>query len=247
MDIILVHVYSRVGLAARREEIDHCIIRYTIDLSLFFRIFEFCITFYIALIRTLILSLSRLFLSPQLVILSPQNTLFSAYSHHRSILYTIMKFSSAFSSSSTTTIILLLAASSVSAFAPSRPSSSMIQSSTSTSSSSALNIVVGDTAEAFADRVKSIFRTIVKSTDKSQKFDNIVQSNFPGAITNQELVQNAVSLLSKKGYDGENTLLATSLCCDELARKLEDDFNGIYGKNFNLGGLGTLYIRSSNN
>jgi hypothetical protein len=155
-----------------------------------------------------------------------------------------MKFSSAISSISTTTILLLVAASSVGAFAPSRSSSSiMIRS--STSSPSALSIVVGDTTEAFADRVKSIFKTIVKSTTKSEKFDDIVQLNFPGAIPNQELVQKAVSLLSKKGYDGENTLLATSLCCDELARKLEDDFNGIYGKNFNLGGLGTsLYSNS---
>jgi hypothetical protein len=31
--------------------------------------------------------------------------------------------------------------------------------------------------------------------------------------------------------------LATSLCCDELARRLEDDFVKVYGNNFNLGGL----------
>ena len=152
----------------------------------------------------------------------------------------MMKFSSA-------SISLLLLVSTVSAFVPSSSSSMIIRSSSTTSSSSssssALNIVVGDTKEAFADRVKSIFKTKKKSTTKSEKFDDIVQSNFPGAITNQELVQKSVSLLSKKGYDGENTLLATSLCCDELARKLEDDFNGIYGKNFNLGGLGTLTLR----
>lgn len=46
-----------------------------------------------------------------------------------------------------------------------------------------------------------------------------------------------VNILAAKGYNGENTLLATSLCCDELARQLEDDFNNIYGNNFNLGGL----------
>ena len=34
-----------------------------------------------------------------------------------------------------------------------------------------------------------------------------------------------------------NTLLCTSLCCDELARSLEDDLNKVYGHNFNLGGL----------
>ena len=146
-----------------------------------------------------------------------------------------MKFSSATSSSNVT--ILLLLVSSVSAFVPSTRSSSMFR------SSSTLNIVVGDTAEEFAARVH--FAAMDESTTKSQEFEDIVQSTFPGAITNQVLVQNTVSLLSKKGYDGENTLLATSLCCDELARKLEDDFNGIYGKNFNLGGLGTL--RSSDN
>jgi hypothetical protein len=140
----------------------------------------------------------------------------------------IMKFSSA------SIAILLTAASSASAFvAPSARSSSYASSSYASSyasyasSTSKLNIVVGDTAEEFAARVH---------------FADIVQSNFPGAISNQELVQNAVSLLSNKGYNGENTLLATSLCCDELARQLEDDFNGIYGNNFNLGGLGTVYI-----
>ena len=175
-----------------------------------------------------------------------QQKYYRIYNILASYVSTIMKFSC--------TIILLVVAaasssstsSSVSAFAPpsSSSSSSMMirnsKSSTSSTSTSALNIVVGDTAEAFAIRVKSIFNTIVKSSTKSQKkFDSIVKLNFPGAITNQELVQTVVSSLSKKGYNGENTLLATSLCCDELARKLEDDFNGIYGKNFNLGGLGT--------
>lgn len=56
-------------------------------------------------------------------------------------------------------------------------------------------------------------------------------------MTNKDLVTKAVEILAGKGYNGENTLLATSLCCDELARQLEDDFNGIYGNNFNLGGL----------
>jgi hypothetical protein len=35
----------------------------------------------------------------------------------------------------------------------------------------------------------------------------------------------------------DNTLLCTSLCCDELARCLEDDFVKVYGNNFNLGGV----------
>jgi hypothetical protein len=43
--------------------------------------------------------------------------------------------------------------------------------------------------------------------------------------------------LAEKGYTAANTLLATSLCCDELARRLEDDFVKVYGDNFFLGGL----------
>jgi hypothetical protein len=68
-------------------------------------------------------------------------------------------------------------------------------------------------------------------------FDKIVQNRFPGAINNQDLVTNTVKILARKGYSGANTLLATSLCCDELARQLEVDFTKIYGRNFNLGGL----------
>ena len=68
-------------------------------------------------------------------------------------------------------------------------------------------------------------------------FDETVKSNFPGAIDNSELQSKVVSILNEKGYSPDNTLLATSLCCDELARRLEDVFVDIYGKNFNLGGL----------
>jgi len=68
-------------------------------------------------------------------------------------------------------------------------------------------------------------------------FDKLVKSNFPGAISNQELETKVVNVLADKGFTGENTLLATSLCCDELARCLEDDFVKVYGNNFNLGGL----------
>ena len=46
-----------------------------------------------------------------------------------------------------------------------------------------------------------------------------------------------VDILRVKGYTQANTLVATSLCCDELARRLEDDFVKIYGNNFALGGL----------
>ena len=99
---------------------------------------------------------------------------------------------------------------------------------------SSLNIVVGDTVEEFEARVDATFDN---ATPRNPDFEAIVQGYFPGAIANQDLVATSARLLASKGYHGENTLLATSLCCDELARQLEDDFNGIYGNNFNLGGL----------
>ena len=71
---------------------------------------------------------------------------------------------------------------------------------------------------------------------KHYEFEQVVHGHFPGAVTNQELVTSVVSTLFSKGYKVGNTLLATSLCCDELARQLEEDFNGVYGNNFNLGG-----------
>lgn len=50
-------------------------------------------------------------------------------------------------------------------------------------------------------------------------------------------IKRVVSQISQKGFGSNNTLLATSLCADELARVLEDDFVKVYGNNFNLGGL----------
>ena len=65
----------------------------------------------------------------------------------------------------------------------------------------------------------------------------IFKKIFPGCLSNQELETKVVNVLSEKGFTADNTLLATSLCCDELARRLEDDFVKVYGNNFNLGGL----------
>lgn len=101
------------------------------------------------------------------------------------------------------------------------------------SRSTSLNIVVGDT-EDVTDKVKRVF-TNVPAIDED--FDKIVKSNFPDAFSNEQLATKVVEILAEKGYSGSNTLLATSLCCDELARRLEDDFVKVYGNNFNLGGL----------
>ena len=76
-----------------------------------------------------------------------------------------------------------------------------------------------------------------KSSSASAEFDALVKKTFPGAISNQNLVNKVVGVLEGKGFASENTLLATSLCADELARVLEDEFVSVYGNNFNLGGL----------
>ena len=97
----------------------------------------------------------------------------------------------------------------------------------------AVEIVAGDEDDV-ANKAKAVF---ANSPKRNAKFDAIVQKHFPGALDNRALVTKVVDILAGMGYTGANTLLATSLCCDELARQLEDDFNGIYGNNFNLGGL----------
>lgn len=127
-----------------------------------------------------------------------------------------MKFSS---------VIIISTLGLVTAFSP-----SAYRSRTSTS----LNIVVGEDDKAIADRVKDVF---TKGPQDNKDFDKIVVDHFPGAMSNKEIVSKVASILATKGYTPANTLLATSLCCDELARQLEDDFTGVYGNNFNLGGL----------
>ena len=96
-----------------------------------------------------------------------------------------------------------------------------------------LNIVAGD-KEDVQEKVKKIYANAPKAEGE---FDALVRESFPGAVSNVELATSVVDVLAKKGYKASNTLLATSLCADELARRLEDDFVRVYGNNFNLGGL----------
>ena len=103
----------------------------------------------------------------------------------------------------------------------------------SSRSPTALNIVPGDT-EDLVEKIKRFFQSTPRV---DADFDKMVKSIFPRSINNRKLEISVVKVLAEKGYTGENTLLATSLCCDELARRLEDDFVKVYGNNFNLGGL----------
>jgi hypothetical protein len=92
------------------------------------------------------------------------------------------------------------------------------------------NILAG--VETAAERAASVVYPA-----GNEDFDKMVKSTFPGAVSNQDLVNKVVAALDGKGFTPANTLLATSFCADELARILEDEFNTIYGHNFNLGGL----------
>mmetsp|Transcript_29316 Transcript_29316/g.60166 ORF Transcript_29316/g.60166 Transcript_29316/m.60166 type:complete len:305 (+) Transcript_29316:86-1000(+) len=99
--------------------------------------------------------------------------------------------------------------------------------------STRLGIVEGQTSAA-SEKLASVYEG---KPAENETFDKLVKKNFPGAISNKDLATRVVGLLDEKGFNPSNTLLCTSLCADELARVLEDEFVDIYGNNFNLGGL----------
>ena len=70
-----------------------------------------------------------------------------------------------------------------------------------------------------------------------ERFDAMIRPIFPNAINNNDFEYGVVATLAERGFSARNTLLATSLCSDETAKVLSDDFVNIYGSNFNLGGL----------
>ena len=77
----------------------------------------------------------------------------------------------------------------------------------------------------------------------SQIDPNIVTSkvlnSYPGALKEEEFTKQLYDILH--GYNklfGEHTLLATSFCCDEINRDLENSIASLFGKSsFSMGGL----------
>lgn len=59
---------------------------------------------------------------------------------------------------------------------------------------------------------------------------------FPGALTNAELMKRVSDRLIPYGY-GKSTMVATSLCCDEVNRPLEKALGKQYDEPFIMGGL----------
>ena len=104
--------------------------------------------------------------------------------------------------------------------------------SSSSTSLSASRIAPGDDI-VFSNKVQRLF----DAAPKSVQYDIAIKLTFPGALNYETLEKRIVEKLGTKGFTPDNTLLATSLCCDELARNLEKDLAKVYGKNFNLGGL----------
>ena len=118
-------------------------------------------------------------------------------------------------------IALLLALTATEAFQVGKPTNRI---------STRINIVVDKDMTKLKDGKR-------QRTKEDAEFDKLVKTNFPGAITNEDLATRVREVLDGKGFTPQNTLLATSVCADELARELEDEFVAIYGTNFNLGGL----------
>ena len=83
------------------------------------------------------------------------------------------------------------------------------------------------------DNEGNFIKDLTKPKIGRQSFPPAIQA-FPGAITNMELLSKVQSALDTLPSD---TLLATSLCCDEVNRPLEQDLASVYGTNFHMGGL----------
>lgn len=78
---------------------------------------------------------------------------------------------------------------------------------------------------------KSVF---FRGPGKSKTTISKVESVFPGALKNKDLVSKVNSALSKYDYSKSSSLVATSLCADEVNRVLEKDFGKAYDYNFHV-------------
>lgn len=81
-----------------------------------------------------------------------------------------------------------------------------------------------------------LFGSSSEQVAASESMASMVKAAFPRAISNAELVSKVTGALKEYGY-GASSLVATSLCCDEVNRVLEKDFAPHYNDNFSMGGL----------
>ena len=76
-------------------------------------------------------------------------------------------------------------------------------------------------------------------SDPTNEASHFVHKVFPHAVSNEDLIAKMTQSLDAYGFAADNTLVATSLCCDEVNRPLEKDLRHAFGGkgNFNMGGL----------
>jgi len=63
------------------------------------------------------------------------------------------------------------------------------------------------------------------------------KQEFPGLITSHQLARSLEVILVERGFEKETTLLATSLCGDEVCREMEDELREKFKENFSFGGI----------
>jgi len=64
-----------------------------------------------------------------------------------------------------------------------------------------------------------------------------IEKLWPGALSNKSLVHKISEALRPRGMNDRNTLVCTSLCCDEVNRPLEKALAAEYTNDFHIGGL----------
>jgi len=87
------------------------------------------------------------------------------------------------------------------------------------------------------DDKNNLIKNLMKDMSVESKVTKTLKENFPNAVTSADLVSKVKQILSEKGYEENTTLVATSLCCDEVNREFESDLVKAYSQNFSMGGL----------
>lgn len=108
---------------------------------------------------------------------------------------------------------------------------------TSTSKFSAKTLTGGRSTNPESCILKSSFSFVEsEKIDLGEEFP-LVETLFPGAIPYSKMLNSLANHLVDHGYDIPTTLCATSLCCDELNRPLEQALVKMFDNNYSLGGM----------
>lgn len=82
--------------------------------------------------------------------------------------------------------------------------------------------------------LETTFDTIEKWS--TSKIRDKIYDSFPGAITDEQFCSMIKGNLQRYNF-GETSLVATSLCSDEVNRPLEKIIANLYGSYYSMGGL----------